>query len=104
MKTIGELAKLVRSKNAGPFVMTIDIMFADSETYELVKETGVLNRRMVAEIYHMSETQGQFFEVDNCYAFKISIPRPYFQGDIRDSDSHAGQQYAPFVDLLVPGT
>ncbi len=104
MKTIGELAKLVRSKNAGPFVMTIDIMFADSETYELVKETGVLNRRMVSEIYHVSENQVQFFEVDNCYAFKISIPRPYFQGDIRDSDSHAGQQYAPFVDLLVPGT
>ncbi|MEE2932897.1 MAG: DUF4387 domain-containing protein [Pseudomonadota bacterium] len=104
MKTIGELAKLVRSKNAGPFVMTIDIMFADSETYELVKETGVLNRGMVSEIYNVSENQVQFFEVDNCYAFKISIPRPYFQGDIRDSDSHAGQQYAPFVDLLVPGT
>ena len=104
MKTIGELAKLVRSKNAGPLVMTIDIMFADSETYELVKETGVLNRMMVSEIYQMSENQVQFFEVDNCYAFTISIPRPYFQGDIRDSDSHAGQQYAPFVDLLVPGT
>ena len=104
MKTIGELAKLVRSKNAGPFVMIVDIMFADSETYELVKETGVLNRGMVSEIYNVSENQVQFFEVDNCYAFKISIPRPYFQGDIRDSDSHAGQQYAPFVDLLVPGT
>tara|TARA_B100001093_G_scaffold496536_1_gene542319 strand:+ start:1549 stop:1863 length:315 start_codon:yes stop_codon:yes gene_type:complete len=104
MKTIGELAKLVRSKNAGPFVMTIDIMFADSETYELVKKTGILNRRMVSEIYQMSENQVQFFEVDNCYAFKISIPRPCFQGDIRDSDSHAGQQYAPFVDLMVPGT
>lgn len=104
MATIGELAKLVRSKNAGPFIMTIDIMFADADTYEKVKKSGVLNRQMVADIYQMSENRVQFFEVDNCHAFKISIPRPYFQGDIRDSDSHAGQQYAPFVDLEVPGT
>ena len=104
MKTIGQLAKLVRSKNAGPFIMTIDIMFADADTYELVKKTWIINRRMVAEIYQMSENQVQFFEVDNCFAFKISIPRPYYQGDIRDSDSHAGQQYAPFVDIGVPGT
>ena len=40
MATIGELAKLVRSKNAGPFVMTIDIMFADEETYNKVKKSA----------------------------------------------------------------
>ena len=104
MATIGELAKLVRSKNAGPFVMTIDIMFADQKTYDTVKSSGILNRQMVSKIYNMSENQGQFFEVDNCYAFKISIPRPNFQGDIKDSDSHAGQQYAPFIEIEVPGT
>ena len=104
MATIGELAKLVRSKNAGPFVMTIDIMFADQETYDKVKKSGVLNRKMVADIYDISENQVQFFEVDNCFAYKASIPRPYFQGDLMDSDSHAGQQYAPFIDIEVPGT
>ncbi|MBO42875.1 MAG: acyl-CoA synthetase [Rhodospirillaceae bacterium] len=104
MATIGELAKLVRSKNAGPFVMTIDIMFADQKTYDTVKSSGILNRQMVSKIYNMSENQVQFFEVDNCYAFKISIPRPNFQGDIKDSDSHAGQQYAPFIEIEVPGT
>ncbi|MFL2687433.1 MAG: DUF4387 domain-containing protein [Alphaproteobacteria bacterium] len=104
MATIGELAKLVRSKNAGPFVMTIDIMFADQEIYDKVKASGVLNRQIVSNIYNVSENQVQFFEVDNCYAFKISIPRPNFQGDIKDSDSHAGQQYAPFIDIEVPGS
>jgi hypothetical protein len=104
MATVGELAKLVRSKNAGPFVMTIDIMFEDEDTYNKVKKSGVLNRKLVADTYQMSENQVQFFEVDNCYAFKASIPRPYTQGDIRDGDGHAGQQYAPFLDIEVPGT
>jgi len=104
MATIGELAKLVRSKNAGPFVMTIDIMFADEETYNKVKKSNVLNRKMIADMYDISENQVQFFEVDNCFAYKASIPRPYFQGDLMDSDSHAGQQYAPFIDIEVPGT
>jgi hypothetical protein len=104
MATIGELAKLVRSKNAGPFVMTIDIMFADEETYNKVKKSDVLNRKMIADIYNISENQVQLFEVDNCFAYKASIPRPYFQGDLMDSDSHAGQQYAPFIDIEVPGT
>ena len=62
MATIGELAKLVRSKNAGPFVMTIDIMFADQKTYDTVKSSGILNRQMVSNIYNMSENQVQFFE------------------------------------------
>ena len=104
MATLGELAKLIRSKNAGPFVMTIDIMFADQETYDKVKKSGVLNRKMIADIYEISENQVQFFEVDNCFAYKASIPRPYFQGDLMDSDSHAGQQYATFIDIEVPGT
>lgn len=104
MATLGELAKLIRSKNAGPFVMTIDIMFADEETYNKVKKAGILNRQLIADTYQISENQVQLFEVDNCFAYKASIPRPYFQGDILDSDSHAGQQYAPFVDIEVPGT
>ena len=62
MATIGELAKLVRSKNAGPFVMTIDIMFADQKTYDTVKSSGILNRQMVSNIYNMSQNQLQFFD------------------------------------------
>ncbi|MGH6620048.1 MAG: DUF4387 family protein, partial [Alphaproteobacteria bacterium] len=48
MATIGELARLIRSKNAGPFVLTFDIMFADREVYERVKQSGALSREAVA--------------------------------------------------------
>jgi hypothetical protein len=103
MATLGELARLIRSKNAGPFELTFDVMFADRDTYERVKRAGVLTREAVADRYGLSPNRVKFFTCDNALAFKASIPRPVFQGDIRDSDGHGGQQYAPLMDIVVPG-
>ena len=44
----------------------------------------------------------KFFYCDNACAIKASIPRPYFQGDLLDSDGHGGQQYAPLMDIEIP--
>jgi hypothetical protein len=44
----------------------------------------------------------KFFFCDHARAIKATIPRPYFQGDPRDSDSHGGQQYAPLMGLEIP--
>lgn len=103
MATLGELARLIRSKNAGPFELTFDIMFADREVYERVKQSGALTREAVAARYRLPPEDVKFFTCDNALAFKASIPRPYFQGDIRDSDGHGGQQYAPLMDIEIPG-
>ncbi len=102
MATLGELARLIRSKNAGPFELTFDIMFADRGVYERVRDSGVLNRDAVASRYGVSPNQVKFFVCDNALAFKASIPRPRFQGDILDSDGHGGQQYAPLMDIEIP--
>jgi hypothetical protein len=103
MATLGELARLIRSKNAGPFELTFDIMFADREVYERVKASGALTREAVAQRYRLPAEEVKFFVCDNALAFKASIPRPHFQGDIRDSDGHGGQQYAPLMDIEIPG-
>ena len=102
MKKIWELAKLVRSKNAGPFVLTFDIMFDDAETYRRVKDARVLSRDVVARLYGQREEEVLFFECDNALAIKFSIPRSVFSGDLGDSDVFGGQQYAPLLDIEVP--
>jgi hypothetical protein len=103
MATLGELARLIRSKNAGPFELTFDIMFAEPEVYERVKDSGALNREVVAAHYGLPPDEVKFFVCDNALAFKASIPRPSFQGDLFDSDNHGGQQYAPLMDIEIPG-
>ncbi|HEX6003274.1 MAG TPA: DUF4387 domain-containing protein [Burkholderiales bacterium] len=102
MTLLAELARLIRSKNAGPFELTFDIMFDDAPTYERVKRSGAVTRESIAARYGLEPGQVKFFLCDHALAIKASIPRPYFQGDPRDSDGHGGQQYAPLMDIEIP--
>jgi hypothetical protein len=102
MAKLAELASLVRSKNAGPFVLTFDILFDDPETYYRVKRSGVLTRELFASLYGCSSNMVRFFECDNALGFKYSIPRPIFQGDLGDADLHGGQQNAPLMAVEIP--
>lgn len=102
MPKLWQLAKLVRAKNAGPFTLTFDILFADAETYEQVKQSGVINRALFARLYGVPEEQVLFFEHDRALALKASIPRPAASGDVEDTDVFGGQQHGPLVDLEIP--
>lgn len=102
MTKLAELARLIRSKNAGPFQLTFDIMFDDAATYERVKRSGAVSREAVAVRYGLPAADVMFFFCDLALAIKASIPRPSFQGDLRDSDGHGGQQYAPLMDIEIP--
>ena len=102
MKTpLAELARLIRSKNAGPFELTFDVMFDDAATYERVKGAGAVTREVIAERYNLPPERVKFFYCDSALAIKATIPRPFFQGDLRDSDGHGGQQYAPLMDIAI---
>ena len=102
MDKLADIASLMRSKNAGPFMLTIDIMFDDLSVYERVKESGALSRAVVAEKYGLLENKVMFFYCDTALAIKASIPRPITQGDIGDSDGHGGQQFIPLMDIDIP--
>lgn len=102
MTQLAHIARLIRSKNAGPFQLTFDIMFSDADTYLRVKRAPTLSREIVAKLYGCTENETMFFYCDNAWAVKITIPRPYTQGDILDADSHGGQQYAPLMDIEIP--
>jgi hypothetical protein len=102
MPKLWELAKLVRAKNAGPFTLTIDIVFDDPHIYAQVKRSGVLTPALFARLYNVSIAEVQFFEHDRALALKASIPRPVASGDLADCDVFGGQQHAPLVDLEIP--
>ena len=80
MKTMKlvDLAKTIRSKNAGTDRITFDIIFRDPQNYELVKKSGVLNRAFVADLFGIPDSRiADFVEFDPGYAIKFTItPRP----------------------------
>lgn len=102
MTELGQLARLIRSKNAGPFDLTFDIMFDRPEDYARVVASGVLNAGRFASLFRIPESAVQFFEHEAALAIKVSIPRPFGQCDAGDGDCFGGQQYGPLVTLPVP--
>jgi Domain of unknown function (DUF4387) len=102
-QTLSELAKTIRSKNAGVNKITFDIIFRDRENYERVKRSRVLTRDSVAALYRIPPGRiSDFVEYDPAYAIKFTIYRLSPSGSAGDGDIFGAQQYAPLLDLLVP--
>ena len=101
MRTLGEVAKLVRSKNAGPFWLTLDVMFDDRSIYEAVRDQRVISVELVARLYNQPTDLIRVFAHNAAMAIKISMPRPHSSGSPHDTDVFGGQQYAPLLDLPV---
>jgi hypothetical protein len=99
--TIGDVAELVRSKNAGPFWQTLDIFLPDDATYELVAGSPALNEQAIADAYRTPVETVMIFRLPPIRVVKISFPRPVTQGGVRDRDMHAGQQHVPLARLRL---
>lgn len=104
MAKLKELAKVIRSKNAGPYEITFDVMFSDKESYEKVKQSGVLNEKIICELYHVTleDIKAMLF-FDPALAFKFTLSRPGkgFQGSIGEHDTFGTQQHAPLLDIEI---
>ncbi|MDH3288893.1 MAG: DUF4387 domain-containing protein [Betaproteobacteria bacterium] len=102
MPKLWQITKLIRSKNAGPFELTFDVIFKSRAAYEKVRDAGVINAQWFARTYRLKPELVSVINYDAASAIKITIPRPMVSGDIDDTDVFGGQQYGPLVDLEVP--
>jgi hypothetical protein len=98
-----ELAKVIRSKNAGPFGIAFDIIFANRADDDAVRASGVITPELIGKIYGVATQQiltSVWFDVAN--AIKFTLPQPRPQGIIGETDMHAAQQHAPLMEIVVP--
>ena len=105
-KTLGDIAKVIRSKNAGPFEVTLDVMFDDISVYQSVKKSKLLSPETIVRLYGFSSVHDLvwcgFF--DQALAFKATLPRTrrgeiVCSGGYMEDDVHGSQQYMPLMDL-----
>jgi hypothetical protein len=102
MPTIADLALEVRSKNAGPFWVTMELFMRDAAGYRIVADEAFVNERVVASLYGVDAQTVRMFRIPALNVVKISFPRPVSQGSLRDRDIHAGQHHVPLALLPVP--
>lgn len=101
MATIGETASYIRSKNAGPFWLTIDIFCKGRETFDQILHAESLAPARIAQIYRVNPEQVKIFPLSALGIIKISFPRYMVQGSRNERDMHGGQQYIDLLDLEV---
>lgn len=100
-----ELCKVIRSKNAGPFELTLDLIFKNTEDYEKVKEIQGINPGLISRLYRVPEKDVlSLVYFDPARAIKATIKRPYGAGSLGETDVYGAQQHAPLlgVELDLP--
>lgn len=109
-KTLSDLCRILRSKNAGPYEITIDAMF-DSETdYQAIKSSGLLSPDNISKALDIPKEDiiwMGFF--DPARAFKVTIPRvrsgkKKSAGGFMESDIHGSQEHLGLANLKLPDT
>lgn len=102
-KKLVDLAKTIRSKNAGTDKITFDIIFREKENYELVKNSKIINRSSIAQLFDIDEDRiSDFVEFDPAYAIKFTIYRTVPSGSPGERDIFGCQQYPPLLDIEIP--
>jgi hypothetical protein len=102
MARLRDIAKLIRSKNAGPFQLTLDIMFPDARSFQHVVDAGVITTAGMAAFFRVDESRVRLFHYAPANAIKVTVPRPVPCGDPADGDLFGGQQFGPLADIEVP--
>lgn len=98
-----DIASVVRSKNAGPYELTLDIIFKERASYERVKQSGAIDRALIARLYRVAEADiAGIIPFDPAAAIKITLKRPVVSGDVGDTDVYGAQQHAPLLGVSFP--
>ena len=101
MAELWEMAKLIRSKNAGPWQLTIDIMFDTREKFELVAKSPLGKRETYAKIYRIDADLITLFLHEASLAIKVTFPRPTSAGAMNETDVFGGQFHSPLVKYSI---
>ena len=101
-RTLGEIARFVTSKNAGPFLLTLDVVFPDEPTYRRFKALGALDRATVARLYGLAEADVlKIIEFDPACAVKVTLRRPWGSGAVGEHDVYGAQQHVPLMQHAI---
>jgi hypothetical protein len=102
-RKLSEIAKTIRSKNAGVDKITFDVIFTDRADYDLVRRSGVLSRAAVCGIFGIPESRlTDYVEFDPALAIKFTMFRTVPSGSPGDADIFGSQQYGPLLGIAVP--
>lgn len=98
---LDSVAVAIRSKNAGPCLVTLDIIFGDAAGFARGVEALPRLRSYVSEHYHKPLDEVRGFAHEPSRAIKVTIARDRLSGSVGDSDVYGAQQHAPLLGFEI---
>ncbi|MEX2642585.1 MAG: DUF4387 domain-containing protein [Acetobacterales bacterium] len=99
---LSDLAAVIRSKNAGPFEVTVDILFEDEAAFARARQSPALTPKAIADAYRMPEDRVlDILFYEPARAIKINLRRAASSGSTGDTDVYGAQHYAPLLDVQI---
>ncbi|WP_284154734.1 DUF4387 family protein [Algicella marina] len=99
MPEVGAIATKVRSKNAGPFWLTIDIFCGGADAFAQIRDG--LSTERVASLFGADARTLRRFDIPALNVIKFSLPRPRVQGSIDDPDMHGASWAALLAEVEI---
>ena len=101
MTLLRDTAHVIRSKNAGPLAITVDLLFPTAAAYGEAIESPSLSAASIAALYGVAEHLVQRTQVRGALAIKFTMPRPCVAGSPGDRDVYGAQQHRPLLDVVL---
>lgn len=96
-----DFASVIRTKNAGPYELTMDVLMKDDESFEWIRAHNVINEDVIAELYHLrKEDVLGIVYFPHARAVKATVVRPLPSGAIGERDVYGAQQHMPLADYV----
>lgn len=103
MPSLYEMTDILRSKQAGPFELTLDAMFASRADFLRARDSGVVTPELIASLYSISTSDVRVIVwSEQALALKITIPRSSPSGDPGERDVYGAQQHSPLESVHIP--
>ena len=94
-----EAARIIRSKNSGPFELTLDILFKDRATFDFFRERNLIGRNLISRLYGVAENEVSVVWFEPANAVKATFRRRVPSGTPGDTDIYGAQQHGPLLGL-----
>ena len=98
---LSDIAQVIRSKNAGPRRLTLDIIFGSDADYQRVVQAPALAADNIGRLYRVPAEQVTIIPYPVGRAIKIVMVRTIMAGDPGDYDVYGAQQHAPLLGLEI---
>ncbi len=96
-----DAVRVIRSKNAGPLTLTIDLLFDDPVHYEQALAAASLTPAEIAQRYSVSENAVHVTAYPAALAIKIILDRKIVAGSPGDRDVYGAQQHGPLLEVEI---